>query len=162
LADWLDGPLYNLGSDPSLVTVRHEKLTKEDGAYIANSCMRTLRAVYNYARKVARTLPADNPVSAIDWNAKHRRNTALVLSDLEEWFTQLAALKNPVRRKPICSCCSQATALKRPGRRGSSMSIFARLSCTFPGRKAAIRHTALERHDPLSGPNDAHWPGSLR
>ncbi|MGX9117067.1 tyrosine-type recombinase/integrase [Mesorhizobium sp. BHbsci] len=99
LADWLDEPLSKLGNDPSLVTVRHEKLTKENGAYIANGCMRTLRAVYNHARKVARTLPADNPVSAIDWNAEHRRNSALGLSDLEDWFTQLAALKNPVRRE---------------------------------------------------------------
>ncbi|TJV18027.1 integrase family protein [Mesorhizobium sp.] len=99
LADWLDEPLSKLGNDPSLVTVRHEKLTKENGTYIANGCMRTLRAVYNHARKAARTLPADNPVSAIDWNAEHRRNTALGLSDLKEWFTQLAALKNPVRRE---------------------------------------------------------------
>lgn len=99
LADWLDEPLSKFGNDPALVTARHEKLTKENGAYIANGCMRTLRAVYNHARKAARTLPADNPVSAIDWNAEHRRNTALGLSDLEGWFTQLAALKNPVRRE---------------------------------------------------------------
>lgn len=99
LADWLDERLSKLGSDPSLVTARHENLTKANGAYIANGCMRTLRAVYNHARKAARTLPADNPVSAIDWNAEYRRNTALGLSDLEEWFAQLAALKNPVRRE---------------------------------------------------------------
>jgi integrase len=97
LADWLDEPLSKLGNDPSPVTVRHEKLTKENGAYIANGCMRTLRAVYNHARKAARTLPADNPV--VDWNAEHRRNSALGLSDLEGWFNQLAALKNPVRRE---------------------------------------------------------------
>lgn len=99
LADWLDEPLSKLGNDPALVTARHEKLTKENGAYIANGCMRTLRAVYNHARKAARSLPADNPVSAIDWNAEHRRSTALGLSDLEGWFTELAALKNPVRRE---------------------------------------------------------------
>ena len=99
LSDWLDEPLSKFGNDPALVTARHEKLTKENGAYIANGCMRTLRAVYNHARKAARSLPADNPVSAIDWNAEHRRNSALGLSDLEGWFTQLKALKNPVRRE---------------------------------------------------------------
>ncbi|RWE16388.1 MAG: DUF4102 domain-containing protein [Mesorhizobium sp.] len=99
LADWLDQPLSKFGNDPALVTTRHEKLTKENGAYIANGCMRTLRAIYNHARKVARTLPADNPVSAIDWNAEHRRNSALGLSDLEGWFTQLRGLKNPIRRE---------------------------------------------------------------
>ncbi|TIU40305.1 MAG: DUF4102 domain-containing protein [Mesorhizobium sp.] len=95
LADWLDEPLSKFGYDPALVTTRHEKLTKQNGAYIANGCMRTLRAVYNHAR----SLPADNPVSAIDWNAEHRRNSALGLSDLNGWFSQLAALKNPVRRE---------------------------------------------------------------
>lgn len=99
LADWLDEPLSKFGYDPALVTTRHEKLTKQNGAYIANGCMRTLRAVYNHARKAARSLPADNPVSAIDWNAEHRRNSALGLSDLNGWFSQLAALKNPVRRE---------------------------------------------------------------
>ncbi|AZO45658.1 DUF4102 domain-containing protein [Mesorhizobium sp. M7D.F.Ca.US.005.01.1.1] len=99
LADWLDEPLSKFGDDPALVTARHEKLTESNGAYIANGCMRTLRAVYNHARKAARSLPADNPVLAIDWNAEHRRNTALGLSDLEGWFTQLKALKNPVRRE---------------------------------------------------------------
>lgn len=65
LADWLDEPLSKLGYDPSLVTAWHEKLTRENRAYIANGCMRTLRAVYNHARRAGRTLPADNPVSAI-------------------------------------------------------------------------------------------------
>ncbi len=99
LADWLDEPLSKLAYDPAVVTTRHEKLTEENGAYIANGCMRRLRAVYNHARKAARSLPADNPVSAIDWNAEHRRNTALGLAGLEGWFTQLEVLKNPVRRE---------------------------------------------------------------
>lgn len=99
LADWLDEPLSKLGNDPSLVTVRHEKLTKENGSYIANGCMRTLRAIYNHARKSARTLPAENPVLAVDWNVERRRDTALGLSDLSEWFAQLAALENPIRRE---------------------------------------------------------------
>lgn len=99
MADWLDEPLSKLANDPSLVTGRHEHLTEENGAYIANGCMRTLRAVYNHARKAARALPADNPVSAVDWNAEHRRDTALGLADLSGWFGELAAFDNPVRRE---------------------------------------------------------------
>jgi integrase len=99
LADWQDELLSNLGNNPSLVTLRHEKLTKENGSYIANGCMRTLRAIYNHARKSARNLPADNPVSAVDWNAERRRSTALGLADLRNWFFQLAALNNPIRRE---------------------------------------------------------------
>jgi hypothetical protein len=99
MAEWLDMPLSTLGNDPGLVTARHEKLTEENGSYIANGCMRTLRAIYNHARKTARALPADNPVSAVDWNGEYRRDTGLGLSELSGWFTELAALDNPVRRE---------------------------------------------------------------
>lgn len=61
--------------------------------------MRTLRAIYNHARKTARALPADNPVLAVDWNAEHRRDTALGFGDLKRWFSELAALDNPIRRE---------------------------------------------------------------
>ncbi|WP_245468004.1 hypothetical protein [Mesorhizobium sp. M1D.F.Ca.ET.043.01.1.1] len=165
LADWLDEPLSKLGNDPALVTARHEKLTKENGAYIANGCMRTLRAIYNHARKVARTLPADNPVSAIDWNAEHRRNSALGLSDLEGWFTQLAALKNPVRRE-------FHLFMLLSGHRPEAIQESAGRACRFSrpcpahtqaeGRRGqGFRHTAVEAHDPLSGSSDAHWPRPL-
>jgi Arm domain-containing DNA-binding protein len=57
MADWLDHPLLVLGDDPSLVASRHEKITAENGPYIANGCMRSLRAIYNHARKTGRSLP---------------------------------------------------------------------------------------------------------
>jgi integrase len=99
MSDWLDFPLSKLGLQPDLVRVRHEKLSEENGAYIANGSMRTLRAIYNHARKAARGLPPDNPVSAVDWNLERRRDTALGLADLGGWFNELAALNNPVRRE---------------------------------------------------------------
>jgi len=99
MSDWLDDPLSRFGEDPTLVVARHEKISKEHGSYIANGCMRTLRAIYNHARKAARALPADNPVSAVDWNAESRRDTALGLSDLPGWFAELAALDNAIRRE---------------------------------------------------------------
>ena len=46
---------------------------KPNGPYIANGSMRTLRAIYNHARKANKSLPADNPVNAIDWNGEKRR-----------------------------------------------------------------------------------------
>jgi integrase len=99
MADWLDFPLSKFGCNPDLVRERHEKLTAENGSYIANGCMRTLRAIYNHARKGARGLPADNPVLAVDWNSEGRRDTALGLADLPSWFAELTALDNPVRRE---------------------------------------------------------------
>ena len=99
MADWLDQPLSVLGNNPSLVTARHEKITKENGPYIANGCMRSLRAIYNHARKTARSLPAENPVTAVDWNSEKRRNTALGLNELPAWVGELRALDNPIRRE---------------------------------------------------------------
>ena len=97
--DWLDSPLQELGSDPAKVVTKHDDITKENGPYIANGSMRTLRAIYNHARKVNKSLPADNPVNAIDWNGEKRRDTGMGTSDLKGWFAELAALNNPVRRE---------------------------------------------------------------
>ena len=99
MADWLDQPLSVLGNEPSLVAQRHEKITAENGPYIANGSMRSLRAIYNHARKTARSLPAENPAIAVDWNAEKRRNTALGLAELTAWITNLRALENPIRRE---------------------------------------------------------------
>ena len=99
MADWLDQPLSVLGLEPNLVASRHDEITREQGPYLANGCMRTLRAIYNHARKTARQLPAENPVSAVDWNQEKRRDTGLGLHEIAAWMNDLAALDNPVRRE---------------------------------------------------------------
>jgi site-specific recombinase XerD len=96
---WLDTPLKELGLDPAKVAKKHDDTSNEHGPYIANGSMRTLRAIYNHARKTNKSLPADNPANAIDWNRELRRNTGMGTDDLEAWFTELAALENPVRRE---------------------------------------------------------------
>jgi hypothetical protein len=98
-ADWRHRPLKELAADPAAVATRHDAITTEHGPYIANGSMRTLRAIYNHAKKTSPDLPERNPVAAIDWNAEERRNTALGASDLGPWFTQLAVLDNPIRRE---------------------------------------------------------------
>jgi integrase len=97
--DWLDNPLARLGRQPHLVVERHEKISKENGPYIANGSMRSLRAVYNHARKSNTDLPAVNPVSAIDWNKEHRRNTGMGPNDISGWLKELYAMDNPLRRE---------------------------------------------------------------
>jgi integrase len=97
--DWLDTPLQELADDPGKVIGRHDEISQEHGPYIANGAMRTLRAIYNHARKAHRYLPADNPASVVDWNSEERRNTAMGLDDLPRWFGQAAALPGPIRRE---------------------------------------------------------------
>jgi len=85
--------------DPALVAKKHDETTKTNGPYIANGSMRTLRAIYNHARKTNRSLPHDNPADAVDWNQEERRDTGMGASDLKGWFIELAALDNPIRRE---------------------------------------------------------------
>jgi site-specific recombinase XerD len=99
LAEWLDTPLHELGEDPARVAKKHDEVTRENGPYIANGTMRTLRAIYNHARKTNKKLPSDNPVDAVDWNEEKRRDTGMGLGDLKVWFSELAVLDNPVRRE---------------------------------------------------------------
>ena len=98
-ADWLDKPLARLGRQPELVAERHDKITEEKGAYIANGAMRSLRAVYNRARKTHRDLPAENPTLAVDWNQEARRDTGMGPNDLPAWLEELRVLDNPLRRE---------------------------------------------------------------
>jgi site-specific recombinase XerD len=97
--DWLDKPLARLGHQPKLVLERHDKITEENGPYIANGSMRSLRAVYNHARKSNTDLPPMNPVTAIDWNKENRRNTGMGMNDVRGWLEELHVLENPLRRE---------------------------------------------------------------
>lgn len=99
LGDWLDKPLRELGEEPSLVSTRHDELTETSGPYAANGCMRTLRAIYNHARKSVRGLPPENPVTAVDWNEEERRDCAMGKSDLPAWMAEAGRLRNPIRRE---------------------------------------------------------------
>ena len=112
LADWLDLPLRALGENPILVAERHDKLTEISGPSAANGAMRTLRAIYNHARKSHRDLPPENPTLAVDWNSEKRRNTAMGVEDLPIWFAQARLMRHPVRREFHLLCLLSGS---RPG-----------------------------------------------
>ncbi|MCK1525016.1 integrase arm-type DNA-binding domain-containing protein [Bradyrhizobium sp. 17] len=115
-SEWLDTPLLALANDPARVAEKHDQLTRENGPYMANSSMRTLRAIYNHARKTNRSLPRDNPADAVDWNQEERRNTGMGTGDLKGWFLELANLDNPIRREFhlfTLLCGSRPTALQQ-------------------------------------------------
>lgn len=114
--DWLDKPLARLGRQPKLVAERHDKITKEHGPYIANGAMRSLRAVYNHARKANTDLPPANPTLAVDWNQEERRNTGMGTVDLAGWFEELRVFENLIRREfhlLLLLSGSRPTALKQ-------------------------------------------------
>ncbi len=99
LTDWLDTPLQELGEDPSKVSERHDYITENHGPSAANGTMRTLRAIYNHARKSHRSLPPENPTLAVDWNLEKRRDTAMGVDDLPGWFEEARLMRHQVRRE---------------------------------------------------------------
>lgn len=114
--DWLDKPLARLGRQPKLVAERHDKITKDNGPYIANGAMRSLRAVYNHARKANTDLHLANPTLAVDWNPEARRNTGMGAADLLNWLEELHLFQNPIRREfhlLLLLSGSRPTALKQ-------------------------------------------------
>ena len=99
LVDWIDLPLRVLGENPVMVAERHDVMSRENGPSAANGAMRTLRAIYNHARKSHRELPPENPTLAVDWNREKRRDTAMGVEDLPAWFVQARLIRHPVRRE---------------------------------------------------------------
>ena len=99
LVDWIDLPLQVLGENPVMVAERHDIMSRENGPSAANGAMRTLRAIYNHARKSHRELPPENPTLAVDWNREKRRDTAMGIEDLPAWFVQARLIRHPVRRE---------------------------------------------------------------
>lgn len=99
-ANWLNTPLVELATSPKVVRDRHTQITRENGPYIANGSARSLRAVYNWARKkIDPSLPHSAPIDASDFNDEARRDTAMAATQLPAWKAQLDALANPVRRE---------------------------------------------------------------
>lgn len=109
LSEWMDLPLARLSRDALLVAARHDELTKKPGPVPANQAMRTLRAIYNHARKSDRDLPAENPVSAVTFNQERRRDTGMSVEELPEWWDQLQRLENPIRREFHLLCLLTAS-----------------------------------------------------
>jgi len=98
LKDCLDTQLVFI--TPEKAAALHMHVTRKKGPARANGALRTLRAVYNYAkRKVDRALPPLDVTMLVEWNAEKRRKTGMGLGRLPAWGRQLAALENPVRRE---------------------------------------------------------------
>jgi integrase len=95
LGDWIDVPLRKLTRE--MVQGRHEKIGKKSGPYAANRMMRYLRAIWNTAMRLDKTLEV-SPTIAVEMYKETRRDAAIPLRQLPKWFTEVNRLKNPVIR----------------------------------------------------------------
>lgn len=99
LADWQKKPIVAITKD--MVVKRHAKLSLKTPAY-ANSTMRVLRAVLNFAAieyedSDGNSLLPDNPVKRLSqtrrWNRDKRRQTVIKRHELKPWFDAVLAHK---------------------------------------------------------------------
>jgi integrase len=97
-ASWHSTALIDLAKAPDKVDALHRHLTEKHGRYAANGGMRTLSAIFNNAARTNLELRGLNPVKAVRFNKELRRKTAMLGSDLSDWFDQLDKFDNKVRR----------------------------------------------------------------
>jgi integrase len=95
LGDWLDLPLARL--DRAAVRERHWQITTASGPYVANNAMRVLRAVWNRARRQHPELPGA-PTANVDFHPEERRDAAIPLALLPQWWRDIHAHPDHVRR----------------------------------------------------------------
>jgi len=100
LARWHSTPLGSIRR--SDVEKGHAELTRNVGPYLANGVMRVAHAVYAYALKDLELpgLPSLNPFRSRNlFNKEVPRKNAVGSRTAPEWFDQLLALDNGVRRE---------------------------------------------------------------
>jgi len=98
LKDFLNWTLPELSAAPKVVNDWHVRVTEDHGPYIANQAARVLRAVYNRARQLDRSLPPHNPCSAVEYNKEHRSQVALSFGDFPNWKSAWDKIKTPSRK----------------------------------------------------------------
>lgn len=101
LGDWLKQPLSDLTKQK--VGERHAKLTRNNGAAYADSAMRTLSSVWNYAEGryedvEGESLLPPNPVKRLSktrtWNRPKARTSYIREHQLKPWFSAVEELRH--------------------------------------------------------------------
>lgn len=102
LGDWKDKPLSEITG--TMVQARHTQLSKKSET-VANKAMRTLRAVYNFARDQSEdseghSLFPDNPTRKLKkrWNRETRRKGHISHYQLKDWFREVLRLPESQQR----------------------------------------------------------------
>ncbi len=89
LAKWMDRPLETI--ERSQCRELHERLSKQNGPYLANRVMRHIRAAWNTALK-EHDLPA-NPTIAVHWNKERRRQEPIPWANLPAWLETVNSIE---------------------------------------------------------------------
>ncbi len=111
LKEWHERPLVTITREE--VTREHGVITERarssrlgnkyaSGKYAANGCMRFARAVWNFAKNELESpgLPDRNPFRSSKLYHKERaRETGMGAGDLANWWSEVQALPNPIRRE---------------------------------------------------------------
>jgi integrase len=99
LSDWLDRPLVSITGQ--MVAERHERLGSRNGRYVANTTMRVLRAIYNFALAAYEDLPP-NPVLRLSrtrsWYREERRRGVIRPHELSAWYGAVMELESELAR----------------------------------------------------------------
>jgi integrase len=101
--DWLDVPLRRFAGQAGRAAIRkrHEKIAKR-APMAANSAMRTLRAIWNTARKEDASL-GESPTIAVHWIKPEPKKPAIPIGHgeneaLRQWLMELRAMANEAKR----------------------------------------------------------------
>lgn len=99
LKDWADHSIAEIL--PTMVLDRHARLGAQVGKPTANTVMRVLRAIYNFAMVMDDSLTR-NPVLHLTrtraWYRERRLQTVIAVHELPAWFRAVQGLDNPDAR----------------------------------------------------------------
>jgi integrase len=97
--EWLDIPARSITGD--MVLKQHAEIGKRSKA-MANSTMKALRAVFNYAIDARDDIFLKNPVRKLSslnaWYQIDRRENFIQAEDLEAWFSSVLSMENQTTR----------------------------------------------------------------
>jgi integrase len=95
LADWMDRPLGEITA--AEVEQRYHDLARARSAALANLTMRTLRALFRYAKRRDRTLPpSPTEILTGQWKKVEPRTTHVGAGRMNKFYAAVLALENEV------------------------------------------------------------------
>jgi len=98
--EWLEMPARSITGD--MVLKKHAEIGESRSRAMANSTMKALRAVFNYATEAHEDVFIKNPVRKLSslkaWYTIDRRETFIQPEDLKAWFDSVQVMENRTTR----------------------------------------------------------------